>query len=255
MALGAALPDRGDDRELRFALIGCGQFGNAHASCIAQIAGARFVAYADVVPQAANDALKAYGGEYATTESDRIMADTDIDAVYIVTHHDSHAPLALAAAAAGKHIFIEKPLSLRLAECEAVARAVQDAGVWLMPAFKMRYYPLLQKARAFIDQPQVIVGQMMDRRWSDNAWAQDPIKGGANVHSQGCHTTDIIRWMARSEPELLWAAGGTLTHPGDPSVDQCVASIRFASGAVASWVQGDVALGQLTSKFFLQLFG
>ena len=125
-----------------------------------------------------------------------------------------------------------------------------------MPAFKMRYYPLLQKAREFIPEPQVIVGQMMDDRWRDDAWAQDPVRGGANVYSQGCHTTDVIRWMARSEPELLWAAGGAMTHPGHPRIDQCVASIRFASGAVASWIQGDAApQDHMTSKFFLELFG
>ena len=56
------------------------------------------------------------------------MNDPDLDAVYICTHHDSHAPLAIAAARAGKHILIEKPLSLSVEECEAVAAAVEEAG-------------------------------------------------------------------------------------------------------------------------------
>jgi predicted dehydrogenase len=150
---------------------------------------------------------------------------------------------------------IEKPLALTIEQCEAVAEAVQKAGVHLMPAFKMRYYPLIQKAKEFIPHPQVMVGQMMDNRWGDKAWAQDPVQGGANVHSQGCHTADILRHLAGSEPKRIWAAGGTLTHPGHPCIDQCVASILFVNGHVASWIQGDAALSPFASKFFFELFG
>ena len=53
----------------------------------------------------------------------------------------------------------------------------------------------------------------------------------------------------------VWAAGGTLTHPGHPCIDQCVASIQFENGHIASWIQGDASLGGFTSKFFFELFG
>jgi predicted dehydrogenase len=237
------------------ALIGCGGLGRVHAECIARIDGARFLAYVDIREDAARKALDEFGGEYATTEVERVWKDDRIAAVYIVTRHDSHAPLAIAAAEAGKHILIEKPLALKIEACEAVAAAIARAGIYMMPAFKMRYYPLVRKARQFIPEPQVLVGQMMDDRWADDSWAQDPIQGGANVHSQGCHTTDILRFLAGSEPRRIWAAGGTLTHPGHPCIDQCVASIQFANGHVGSWIQGDACLGQFTSKFFFGLFG
>jgi predicted dehydrogenase len=184
-----------------------------------------------------------------------VLDDPQIDAVYICTRHDSHAPLAIAAARAKKHILIEKPLALNIDDCETIAREVAQAGIYLMPAFKMRYYPLVQMAHEFIPSPLIVVGQMMDNRWADTHWAQDPILGGANVHSQGCHTTDIMRYFASSEPKTIWATGGTFTHPGHPCIDQCVASIQFANGRVGSWIQGDAAQGQLTSKFFFELFG
>jgi predicted dehydrogenase len=242
-------------RELRFALIGCGALGRIHLQCVAQIPGARFVAYADVNEAAAHSCLQSFGGEYATTEAARLFNDKTIDAVYICTRHDSHAPLAIAAARAGKHILIEKPLALNFEDCEAIAHEVKAAGVRMMPAFKMRYYPLVRKAKAFIPRPQVLVGQMMDERWADDHWAQDPAQGGANVASQGCHTADILRYLAGEEPRVLWATGGSLTHPGHPCLDQCVASIQFENGHVASWVQGDAGLGDFTGKFFFQLFG
>lgn len=238
-----------------FALIGCGKLGRVHADCLTKIDGARFVAYADVRREAAEKLLADFGGEQATSDIGEIFSDTDIDAVYICTQNDSHADLCIQAARSGKHILVEKPLALNLEDCEAIAKEVEASGVWLMPAFKLRYYPLIQMAREFIPHPQVMVGQMMDARWEDELWAQDPVKGGANVHSQGCHTTDILRYLSGSEPEALWAAGGAITHPGHPRPDQCVASIRFQNGSVASWIQGDAAEGPFTSKFFIELFG
>ncbi|MBT4500371.1 MAG: Gfo/Idh/MocA family oxidoreductase [Gemmatimonadetes bacterium] len=241
--------------DINLALIGCGGLGRVHAGCVASIEGARFTAYVDIVEEAAQKTLDEFGGEYATTDVEKVLKDDSIDAVYIVTRHDSHASLAIAAAEAGKHILIEKPLALQMEQCEAVASAVEKAGIHMMPAFKMRYYPLIQKAHEFIPEPQLLVGQMMDNRWGDASWAQDPVQGGANVHSQGCHTTDIMRYLSGSEPQRVWAAGGTMTHPGHLCIDQCVASIQFANGHVGSWIQGDACLGQFTSKFFFELFG
>lgn len=240
---------------IRLGLIGCGSLGRVHAGCISTIPDAGFVAYADVRADAASRLCEEFGGEWLTTEPEKIFADESIDAVYICTHHDSHARLAVSAARAGKHILIEKPLALTVEECETVAQEVQRAGVHLMPAFKMRYYPLVQRAHEFIPKPDVVVAQMMDTRWPDEHWAQDPVEGGANVHSQGCHTTDLLRYFVGSEPSQLWASGGTVTHPGHPCIDQCVASIRFVSGTVASWIQGDAGMPPFVSKFFFQLWG
>jgi predicted dehydrogenase len=240
---------------LKFALIGCGALGRVHATNVANIPEAEFVAYVDTNNGAARGCLDEFGGHYATSDVNRVFADNQIDAVYICTRHDSHASLAISAAQAGKHIFLEKPLALKLNDCEAIARIVEASGVHLMPAFKMRYYPLIQKAHEFIPEPQVLIGQMMDNRWADGLWAQDPIQGGANVASQGCHTTDILLYLAGSKPIRLWAAGGALTHPGHPCIDQCVASIQLANGHVASWIQGDAAMGKYTGKIFFQLFG
>ena len=242
-------------KNLRFALIGCGALSRHHAASIAQIDGADFVAWADVSPEAAAAHLREFGGEYSTTDVQHIWSDDSIDAVYICTRHDSHASLAIEAAQAGKHILIEKPLALKVEDCERMAAIVEETGVFMMPAFKMRYYPLIQQARDFIPHPQVLVGQMMDARWADEMWAQDPIQGGANVASQGCHTSDILRFLSGSEPKTLWAAGGAMSHPGHPCIDQCVASIQFQNGAVASWIQGDAAPGAFTSKFFFEIFG
>lgn len=241
--------------DLRFAMIGCGKLGRTHLQCISTIEGARFTTCVDVAKEAAQSAADEFGCDTATTEAQDVFDDDAIDAVYICTRHDSHAPLAIAAAKAGKHILIEKPLALKLDDCNAIADAVREHGVYLMPAFKMRYYPLIIEARKFIENPQVIVGQMMDSRWPDDIWPQDPVFGGANVNSQGCHMTDILRYLAGGEPQSVWAAGGAMTHPGHPCIDQCVATLRFDNGCAVSWIQGDAGAANYTSKFYISLFG
>jgi predicted dehydrogenase len=240
---------------IRVGLIGCGNIGRVHAQCLSRISGAKIVAFADAHEPAAKALCEEFGGEYATGDPMRVLRDDRIDAVYICTRHDSHASLAIAAANAGKHLFLEKPVALTAAECVAVAEAVERAGVFAMPAFKLRFYSLVRRAKAFLPNPQVLVGQMMDQRWPDEAWAQDPVQGGANVLSQGCHTTDLLRYFAGVEAAEVFAAGGAMSHPGHPCIDQCVATIRFAGGTVGSWVQGDAAMGEFTGKIFFQLFG
>jgi predicted dehydrogenase len=102
----------------------------------------------------------------------------------------------------------------------------------------------------------MLVGQVMDNPWPDTIWAQDPVKGGGNVISQGCHGFDLLTYLARSEPVQVFAAGGTLTH--DPRsttiVDNLVGTIAFQSGAVAAVIQGDAGVPAHVSKWFFEVF-
>jgi len=159
-----------------------------------------------------------------------------------------------AAAKAKKHIMIEKPIAVTLKECDAIKSAVEQADVHLMPAFKMRYYPLIQKAHEFIPQPQVQFGQIIKKPWTDNRWDMIPEQGGGNIIGQGCHGVDLIRFLAGSDATQVYAVGGTFTHPGHPFPDQCMASIRFANGTGANWIQGDAGTAGMTSDFFWEIF-
>lgn len=240
---------------INLGLIGCGGFGRYHAECISGIPDARFSAFADIEEKNAVGFRETFGGDYSTTCYEDIINDKQIDAVYICTRNDSHAEIAVAAARAGKHFLLEKPVALSLAACKHVANETEQAGVHAMAAFKYRFYSSIMEAHRFIPEPEIIVAQMMDRRWPDNSWAQDAVQGGGNVHSQGCHMTDILCYLANSTPVKLWASGGNFTHPGHPFIDQCAATLQFDNGRIASWIQGDIAEGKATGKVFLQLFG
>jgi predicted dehydrogenase len=235
------------------AIIGCGLIAEEHLKALATIDEIVPVAYCDVDPSRAREMLARHGGRYATDAVERIFGDDSIDLVYICTHHDTHADLAIRACRAGKHVMMEKPLALTLPQCVAIGDAVEKSGVTLMTAFKLRYYPMVERARAFIENPLITIAQGMDRRWPDDYWAQDPQKGGGNLLSQGCHTMDLLYYLNRSEPVSIFAEGGSFTHPGSAVFDTMAATIRFANGRVASVALGDCGEVPYVSKFSIQL--
>lgn len=240
-------------RTIHIGVIGCGAIGVEHARALAQVDGARIVACCDVDPARAEAFCHEHNANYATTDSAHLIADPGIDAIYVLTHHDTHADLCVRAAEAGKHILVEKPLALTVADCLRVGQAVRHNSVTLMTGFKMRYYNLVQRMREQMPRPLMLSMQMMDNRWPDDFWANDPVKGGGNVLSQGCHSCDLLRFLAHSDPLEVYAAGGNYYQPSGV-IDNLCATFKFANGVVASWVQGDCRVPPAVSKFFLQGF-
>jgi predicted dehydrogenase len=238
---------------VRIGIIGCGAIAETHAECLSQIEGASLAAFCDAETARAAQFSQKFPGSYAAEKPEKLFGDDSIDAIYICTHHDSHGALAVRAATAGKHIMMEKPLALTVSECEQVGNAVEKSGITLMVGFKMRYYPSVARARQFIPRPLVTIAQMMDARWPDDFWANDPLKGGGNVLSQGGHSVDLLYYLNCSEPVRVYAEGGNFTHPGLNIVDNIVATIQFANGSIASLVQGDSGATPFVSKFSFQL--
>lgn len=237
----------------RAALIGCGSLGETHAEMVEQIDGIEMVAFCDVVEERSEEYCERFGGEYATTEVDEVVHDDSVDAVYICTLHDTHADFSIRAVENGKHVMVEKPLALTVEECLDVGRAVEENDVILMAAFKMRYYAMIEKVRELIPDPLVVSMQMMDNRWPDDLWANDPVKGGGNVLSQGVHSCDLLRYVAGSDPVSV-AASGDNYYQAEDVIDNMAAVYQFEDGTTGNLLQGDCNCPPETSKIFLQAF-
>jgi len=239
---------------VQIGIIGCGHFASVHCEALKGMDTARLSAFADIDVGKAEELRDKYDcNAYTSDNVERIFKDPQIDAVYICTQHDTHAGLCVAAARHGKHVMVEKPLALTVEDCRRVEAAVLKYKITLMPAFKMRFYPMVLKAKELIPSPLMITMQMMDDRWRDDLWPNDPVKGGGNIISQGCHSCDLLSFMAGAEPENVFAQGGCFySKTGVP--DNIAATFRFANGCVGSWVQGDAHSSPSVSKFFLQLF-
>lgn len=239
-------------RVIRVAIIGCGSYGAEHAKFLATFAGVKLVAVADLDAARAEDFKQKYGAGYATGDVAKIWADREIEAVWICTQHHTHAPLAEAAAAAGKHFFLEKPLALTLADCGRIVAAVERAGVTASSGFKLRFFPAVIAARAFLAKPTLTVAQVIDDHWRSDFWANDPVQGGGNVLSQGCHIVDTVLHLHPTPPVRVYAAGGNRHHPTRDIVDTAAITLTFADGAVASIAVGDCGVSPHASKFALQ---
>lgn len=237
------------------AIIGCGAIAREHLIAIQTIVGLKPYAYCDVHAERAELFLREYGGSYATTTPNRLLHDPEINAVYICTHHDTHTSLAIAACNAGKHVMMEKPLALTVEECAEIGKAVEQTGVKFMTGFKLRYNPIVLKSREFLPNPTFVMAQIMDTRWPDDFWAQDPVKGGGNVLSQGCHAMDLACYLNGSDPVEIFAECGTCSHTGTEVIDSLVATIRFANGNFASVAIGDSGTIPYLSKFSFQAVG
>jgi predicted dehydrogenase len=248
----------GAAEKVRIAVVGCGGMGRRHSQLLGAVPGAEVALLVDPVPAAIERLRQTNHLEHvpSTSDPDAAFGDQAIDAVVIATHHDLHPPLAIGAARAGKHVFVEKPLALTVEACREIEAAVAQGGVQCVVGFQARHSPFVQKAHQAIPRPRVLMGQMIDPRWGDASWAQDIVTGGGNVLSQGVHTFDLLSYLAGSEPVAVHAEGGTVTH--DPAttevIDSVVATIRFANGAVASVTVGDFGPSPRVGKAFYQLF-
>lgn len=237
------------------AIIGCGEYGKLHAAALNSLDNVQLHAFCDQHFTSAAQLMENHGGTYATEDPFKVIADPSVHVVYICTHHNSHEKLAVAAANAGKHIFLEKPLALSWESCLRIQDAVAQNGVYCMPGFKYRHSRLWQSIRTFIPRPAIITGQIFDARWPDSFWAQDPVKGGGSLLSQGCHITDILNYLANSPPSKVWCLADRHTHPKHPNPDHIITGIEFENGVLGSWIQGDSQYTPHTGKFFVQVVG
>ena len=230
---------------IRAAVVGCGGFvrathlPNMHAHPRFQVR-----AIVDINEEVAREFAARYGAAYHAADYQRVLADPEVDLVVITTPHHQHAPMSIAAAKAGKHILVEKPMAMTLPEVQEVLAAVRAAGVVFTVGFNRRYAPLAVEAKRLVaDRPgaMMINYRMVDQLWQ-HTWALAPGIGGGRLISEACHIFDFLGWLVGADPVRLHAEGGLLTHADDGSVvqDNAVFTVKYADGSIACVSHGDL---------------
>jgi len=183
-------------------MIGSGGMARVHAQAVADVgAEARLVAVGGGTRAAA---LAADFGAAAQPTGESVLERADVDGVVIATPHTTHLGLVRAAAAAGKHILLEKPMALDVAECDAMIEACAAAGVRLMVAHITRFLPATAVAKRVIadgaigDLRMISVHRILDG-YPNFGWTLDPAEGTAWL-DWGSHGCDVVRWFAGREP-------------------------------------------------------
>ncbi len=227
-------------KTLRFGVIGCGFMGGLHVLNAKSIPDVNVVAYADVRKESAEQFLKEYGGDYATNDADRIFADKNIDAVLIQTGERYHPALGISAAKAGKHTFMEKPVAVTVEDALALEREVRKSKVKYLVGLCNRLAPAVKRAKELLPRPWITYGQCSD-----------------TVSAQACHNLDLIVHLFHTAPLVsIYAAGGSYYELDKHlPADSFIATLRFADGSQACYIQHGKAYNALMTKYSFQLFG
>ncbi|MEI6503310.1 MAG: Gfo/Idh/MocA family oxidoreductase [Armatimonadota bacterium] len=247
--------------KVRLGVIGCGGMCKAHLPSVggkSTYISAQYQPFAeqvevgalcDVNLERAEEYRQQFGGEYVTDDVDRILSDPNIDAVLITTWHDTHAPFSVKAMQAGKHVLIEKPMAMTEQECDDVLAWEERSGVNYMVAFRCRFAKGSNDIKREIPQPDTIIANARYTSiWPEGIWPQDPIKGGGQILSQGCHVVDEMFYLAGAEPAEVWATGGVYHHDQPEPFDTINAAIRFKNGATGCFMGGDGGTGGILSN-------
>ena len=231
----AALP-------VRIGLIGSGWMGAFHAESIARrVPGAVLAAIADPNLESAEALAGALGTTKVTADAADILADPEIDAVVIASPARFHSALISQAAAAGKHVFCEKPAGLGLEELDSALAAVEAAGVHFQIGFNRRYAADFQAAKkdlaaGIAGQPQLLRSLTRDPGTGSIGHAAR-IPAWTIFLETLIHDFDTLNWFNEgAEPVEVYAVADALVEPGlrdQGFLDTAVVTIRYSNGAIA----------------------
>ncbi|MCC7155170.1 MAG: Gfo/Idh/MocA family oxidoreductase [Bryobacterales bacterium] len=228
--------------DLRAGIAGCGKVATLHAKALQSGCGGRLSAVYDVIKERA----EAFAAEYQARACDTL---TDLfrcsDVIILCTPHPRHAEVGVAAACAGLHVLVEKPLAATLADCDAMIEAAARNRVKLGVVSQRRFYEPVQRMKAALDAGKLgepVLGTMNMLSWRGEAYyASDPwrgkwaTEGGGVLVNQSPHQLDILQWLMGPVEEVS-AYWSNLNHPYIEVEDTAVAALRFSGGALGSIV-------------------
>ena len=201
-----------------------------------------------------------YGAKYAFDRYEDILALKEVDAVYIASPVFCHREQALAAAKAGKHILLEKPIGLTLAESEEIVLACRDAGVKLGVGFMMRYHAYHQAMRNLIASDAI--GDIVSMRaqftcWYpeiENAWRQKKqLSGGGALVDLGVHCIDLLQYISGLNAMECFGVAQTQTFSYDVD-DSASVVLKMENGALA-YVDCNFNIPDAAAKCPLEFYG
>jgi len=251
---GAARPAR-----IRVGIVGGGFMARVHAAA-ARAAGAEVVALASSAPASAARAAASLGVATAHASVDDLVRDPAVDVVHVCSPNSSHAPVALAALAAGKHVVCEKPLTTTSEEGEALVAAAAAAGVVAAVPFVYRYHPMVREARARIAAGTT--GRVLSVRGSylqdwlldsdDVDWRVDRAAGGPSraFADIGSHLVDLLEFVLGDAGHLVRLSSTTTTvhhRRGGRAVDtedEAAVVFETAGGAIGTLFVSQVSPGR-----------
>lgn len=235
--------------KVKFGLVGTGTWGNVHAETYSNHHQASLVGVCDLDEIRARRTAEKYGAERVYTDYRDMFRDAKIDAVAVVTPDFAHCQPIVAAAHAGKHIIVEKPLATTNNDLDQIAEAVTKAGVKFMVDFHCRWCPPLVVARADIESG--LLGEVVSAYLRLNNTLFVPLKmlrwaeKSSILWFLGSHAVDALRYLLDDEVVRVYSVSrsGVLRRKGVDVPDIYQSILEFGNGAIATienhWLMPD----------------
>jgi predicted dehydrogenase len=228
-------------KDLGVAIVGCRAVAPLHAQAVSRAIGARVALFCDLDPEPAEELAKVYGGDVETDYA-RVLARDDVDVVTIVTPDELHAQMAIAAAEAGKHALVEKPIAMDLSEMQRIIDAGERCGVRIMCAQSQRFRAKFRAVREVVASGRIgepvfaRIGSPASPFWTKEVWApagwdRSRPEEWLLIHN-GMHQFDFLSLLFDSFPAEVYA----VSHPGQQWLrvhEYAAVSIRFENGCMA----------------------
>ncbi len=223
---------------VRWGILGCGDVAEKKGGpALYQAAGSSLAAVMRRDKAKAEDFARRHGAARSYDDADALLADPDVDAVYVATPPHLHCAQTIAAARAGKHVLVEKPMARSAAECDAMIAACRAANVHLHVAYYRRFWPKFVEAKRLVHDSTI--GHALGARlqmcaMSGSAgWRTDPaISGGGHFVDVGSHRLDMLLHLLGDVAEVSGYVDNLVGGHG--AENDIVLSLRMASRVVVS---------------------
>src|SRR6516225_2278834 len=225
-----------------FAIIGCGMIARFHARALAEVPDARLSALVSRTEASARAMAEQLGLDCAiSTDLGSVLARPDVQAVIITTPSGAHLEPAVAAAKAGKHVVVEKPLEITTRRCDQIIEACDRHGVKLCTIFPSRFGDANRVLKDAVDSGRfgrLTLGETTCKWWRPQSYYDEggwkgtrALDGGGALMNQAIHNVDLLLWMMGPATHVTGFTA-TLAHERIEVEDTAVACVQFASGAL-----------------------
>lgn len=249
---------------VRMGIIGAGVWAKTHCIAYQLSPNAELVAICDLIPEKAEKLAGEYGAKRVYTDYKEMLRDPEIDAVAVVTPDFAHKQPVLDAAAAGKHILVEKPMATSLADAIEMNEAAKKNGVILMPDFHNRWNPCFVTAKESIADGSLGAPKYIYIRHSNTKYVPFTMLNWSSKSSVlwflGAHACDLARFIMESNVIKAYtvARKGVLQKAGIDIPDFFISILEFENGGVAtienSWILPDVlqSIGEFRAEILCE---
>jgi len=245
------------EKSVAVGMLGAGSFAiSTLLPAMKQIARVKFVGLCSATGSHANHAAEKFGFQYCATEEEEILADPAVNTVVIATRHNLHANQVLAALAANKHVFCEKPLCLAEEDLGAIVSTfAKSSRCNLMLGLNRRFAPMTVQMKDFvtkINEPLMLHYRINAGYIPADHWVNDPEQGGGRILGEVCHFVDLLTFFAGALP--IEVQTRNVANSGQYSGENVAISLTFANGSLGTITY--VASGDKSySKERIEVFG